>query len=189
MFAFKAKLEEHFEELARLVTTEHGKTLDESRGSVRRGIECVEVACGGPSMLMGYGLENVARGIDCTVMHQPLGVCAAIAPFNFPAMVPLWFLPFAVVCGNPFILKPSEQVRSRSSACSRSLDECGLPRRREPRARRPRSSRGDLRSSGIKAVSFVGSTPVARHVYQRATHAGKRVQALGARRELHRVTP
>ncbi|HYU79777.1 MAG TPA: aldehyde dehydrogenase family protein, partial [Vicinamibacterales bacterium] len=84
MFRFKQLLEEHFEEIARIVTTEHGKTLDESRGSVRRGIECVEVACGAPSMLMGYGLENVAHGIDCTVMRQPIGVCAAIAPFNFP---------------------------------------------------------------------------------------------------------
>ena len=96
--------------MARIVTTEHGKTLDESRGSVRRSIECVEVACGAPSMLMGYGLENVSAGIDCVAMRQPIGVCAAIAPFNFPAMVPLWFLPFAVVCGNTFVLKPSEQV-------------------------------------------------------------------------------
>jgi len=121
MFTFRALLDQHAEELARLVTTEHGKTLDEARGSVRRGIECVEVACAGPSMLMGHGLENVAAGIDCTVMRQPVGVCAAIAPFNFPAMVPLWFLPFAVVCGNTFVLKPSEQVRSRwaaSSSCS-----------------------------------------------------------------------
>src|SRR5262245_52833544 len=110
MFKFKQQLEEHFEEISRIVTTEHGKTLDEARGSVRRGIECVEVACGAPSMLMGYGLENIASGIDCSVMRQPIGVCAAIAPFNFPAMVPLWFLPFAVVSGNTFIVKPSEQV-------------------------------------------------------------------------------
>src|SRR5215471_11044613 len=92
LYKVKALLEQHFEEMARIVTTEHGKTLDEARGSVRRGIECVEVACGAPSLLMGYGLENVAPGIDCEVMRQPLGVCAAIAPFNFPAMVPLWFL-------------------------------------------------------------------------------------------------
>src|SRR6185369_16668741 len=110
MFRLQRLLEEHAEELARIVTTEHGKTLDESRGSVRRAIECVEVACGAPSMLMGYGLENISANVDCTVMRQPLGVCAAIAPFNFPAMVPLWFLPFAIVCGNTFILKPSEQV-------------------------------------------------------------------------------
>ncbi|HQX81398.1 MAG TPA: aldehyde dehydrogenase family protein, partial [Vicinamibacterales bacterium] len=99
MFTFKALLEAHAEEIARIVTTEHGKTLDESRGSVRRAIECVEVACGAPSMLMGDALENVGSGIDCTSMRQPIGVCAAIAPFNFPAMVPLWFLPFAVVSG------------------------------------------------------------------------------------------
>jgi len=95
MFRFRQALDDHFEELARIVTTEHGKTLDEARGSVRRGIECVEVACGAPSLLMGYGLENVAPGLDCQVMRQPLGVCAAIAPFNFPAMVPLWMFPVA----------------------------------------------------------------------------------------------
>src|SRR5689334_17231491 len=100
MFKFRQLLEEHFEELARLVTTEHGKTLDESRGSVRRAIECVEVACGSPSLMLGSALENVASNIDCQVVRQPLGVCAAIAPFNFPAMVPLWFLPFAVATGN-----------------------------------------------------------------------------------------
>src|SRR5436309_12202151 len=107
---FKALLEQHFDDLARTVTTEHGKTLDEARGSVRRAIECVEVACGAPSLMMGYGLEDIAKGIDCHVVRQPLGVCAAIAPFNFPAMVPLWFLPFAIVTGNSFVLKPSEQV-------------------------------------------------------------------------------
>src|SRR5688500_9770488 len=127
MFRFKALLEEHAEELARLVTTEHGKTLDESRGSVRRGIECVEVACGGPSMLMGYGLENVATNIDCVAMRQPSGVCAAIAPFNFPAMVPLWFLPSAVVCGNTFVLKPSEQVPLSMQRMFQLLEQCDLP--------------------------------------------------------------
>src|SRR5712691_6962466 len=110
LYKFKQLCEQHFEELARIVTTEHGKTLDEARGSVRRGIECVEVACGSPSLLMGYGLENIASGIDCNVIRQAVGVCAAIAPFNFPAMVPLWFLPFAVGTGNTMIVKPSEQV-------------------------------------------------------------------------------
>src|SRR5207253_8000781 len=110
MFRFVRLLEEQFEDLARTVTTEHGKTLDEARGSVRRGIECVEVACGSPSLMMGYGLENISSGIDCNVIRQPVGVCAAIAPFNFPAMVPLWFLPFAVGTGNTIIVKPSEQV-------------------------------------------------------------------------------
>src|SRR5262252_2908568 len=110
MFKFAHLLEQHFEELARIVTTEHGKTIDESRGSVRRGIECVEVACGAPSLMMGHGLEQIATSVDCHVFRQPLGVVAAITPFNFPAMVPLWFLPFAVATGNTFVLKPSEQV-------------------------------------------------------------------------------
>src|SRR5256886_9691746 len=102
LYKFKQLCEQHFEELARTVTTEHGKTLDEARGSVRRGIECVEVACGAPSLMQGYGLEDISAGIDCHVVRQPIGVVAAIAPFNFPAMVPLWFLPFAIVHGNTF---------------------------------------------------------------------------------------
>ena len=190
MFAFKARLEEHFEELARLVTTEHGKTLEESRGSVRRAIECVEVACGAPSMLMGYGLENIAPSIDCTVMRQPIGVCAAIAPFNFPAMVPMWFLPFAVVCGNTFILKPSEQVPLSQKRMFELLESCGLP----PGVVNLVNGGRDVAEAicdhpGIRAVSFVGSTEVARFIYQRATHAGKRVQALGGAKNFIVVMP
>src|SRR3954471_4358665 len=100
LYKFKQQLEDHFEALARTVTTEHGKTLDEARGSVRRGIECVEVACGAPSLMQGFGLEDISKGVDCHVVRQPLGVVAAIAPFNFPAMVPMWFLPFAIATGN-----------------------------------------------------------------------------------------
>jgi malonate-semialdehyde dehydrogenase (acetylating)/methylmalonate-semialdehyde dehydrogenase len=190
MFAFKQLLEDHFEEIARLVTTEHGKTLDESRGSVRRAIECVEVACGAPSMLMGYGLENVSAGIDCVAMRQPIGVCAAIAPFNFPAMVPLWFLPFAVVCGNTFVLKPSEQVPLSQQKMFELLERCDLP----PGVVNLVHGGKDVVEAicdhpGIKAVSFVGSTPVARLVYQRATHAGKRVQALGGAKNFIVVMP
>ncbi len=186
MFRFKALLEEHFEELARIVTTEHGKTLDEARGSVRRGIECVEVACGGPSLLMGYGLENIATSIDCTVMRQPIGVTAAIAPFNFPAMVPLWFLPFAVVCGNTFIVKPSEQVPLSQQRMFQLLEQCDLP----PGVVNLVNGGREVVEAicdhpGIKGVSFVGSTPVARLVYQRATHAGKRVPGARRRQELH----
>ncbi len=107
-FKFKALLEGHFEELIRLNTREHGKTLAESRGDVKRGIEMVEFACGIPSLLMGESLENVAKGIDCDTIRQPLGVCAGITPFNFPAMAPLWMYPVALVCGNTFVLKPSE---------------------------------------------------------------------------------
>jgi len=190
LFAFKAKLEQHFEDIARLVTIEHGKTLDESRGSLRRGIECVEVACGAPSLLMGYGLENVAPGIDCTVVRQPLGVTAAIAPFNFPAMVPLWFLPFAIACGNTFLLKPSEQVPLTQRRIIELLAECDLPPGVVNLVNGGRETTEALCDHpGIAALSFVGSTPVAREVYRRGTHAGKRVQALGGAKNFIVVMP
>ena len=190
MFTFKQLLEEHFEEIARIVTTEHGKTLDESRGSLRRGIECVEVACGAPSLLMGYGLENVASGIDCTVMRQPIGVCAAIAPFNFPAMVPLWFLPFAIVSGNTFVLKPSEQVPLSMKRIFELLDRCDLPPGVVNLVQGGKDVvEGICDHPGIRAVSFVGSTPVARLVYQRASQSGKRVQALGGAKNFIVVMP
>jgi malonate-semialdehyde dehydrogenase (acetylating)/methylmalonate-semialdehyde dehydrogenase len=190
LFKFKQLLEEHFEELARLVTTEHGKTLEEARGSVRRGIECVEVACGTPSLMMGYGLENIASGVDCSVLRQPLGVCAAIAPFNFPAMVPMWFLPFAVGTGNTFILKPSEQVPLSQQRMFQLLEQCDVP----PGVVNLVHGGRELVEAicdhpGIRGVSFVGSTPVARAVYQRATHAGKRVQALGGAKNFIVVMP
>jgi len=190
LFKFKALLEEHFEELARIVTTEHGKTLDESRGSVRRGIECVEVACGTPSLMMGYGLENIASGIDCSVIKQPLGVCAAIAPFNFPAMVPLWFLPFAVATGNCIIVKPSEQVPLSMTRMFQLLENCDLPPGVVSLVNGSRAAvEAICDHTDIRAVSFVGSTPVARAVYQRATHAGKRVQALGGAKNFIVVMP
>jgi malonate-semialdehyde dehydrogenase (acetylating)/methylmalonate-semialdehyde dehydrogenase len=187
---FKALLEQHFEEMARIVTTEHGKTLDEARGSVRRGIECVEVACGAPSLMQGFGLEDIAAGIDCHVVRQPLGVCAAIAPFNFPAMVPMWFLPFAIVTGNTFVLKPSEQVPLSQRKMIALLERCDLP----PGVVNLVNGGRDVVNAicdhpGIRAVSFVGSTPVAKHVYQRATHAGKRVQALGGAKNFVVVMP
>ena len=190
LFRFRQLLEENFEELARTVTTEHGKTIDESRGSVRRGIECVEVACGSPSLMMGYGLENISSGIDCQMIKQPIGVVAAIAPFNFPAMVPLWFLPFAVGTGNTIIVKPSEQVPLSQRLVFRLLEKCDLP-----------PGVVNLVNGGrevveaicdhpeIRAVSFVGSTPVAKAVWQRATHAGKRVQALGGAKNFVVVMP
>ena len=190
LFKFKAQLEENFEELARIVTTEHGKTLDEARGSVRRGIECVEVACGSPSLMMGYGLENISSGIDCNVIRQPVGVCAAIAPFNFPAMVPLWFLPFAVGTGNTIIVKPSEQVPLSMKRMFELLERCDLP---PGVVNLVNGGRAVVEAicdhPDIRAVSFVGSTPVARTVYQRATHAGKRVQALGGAKNFIIVMP
>jgi malonate-semialdehyde dehydrogenase (acetylating)/methylmalonate-semialdehyde dehydrogenase len=190
LYKFKALLELHFDELARIVTTEHGKTLGESRGSVRRGIECVEVACGAPSLMQGSALEDIATGIDCHVVRQPLGVCAAIAPFNFPAMVPMWFLPFAIVAGNTFVLKPSEQVPLSQRKMAELLQQCDLP----PGVLNLVNGGADVVNAicdhpGIRAVSFVGSTPVARHVYQRASHAGKRVQALGGAKNFVVVMP
>jgi len=190
LYRFKSAMEEHFEELTQLVTTEHGKTIDEARGSVRRGIECVEVACGAPSLMQGSGLEDIAAGIDCHVVRQPLGVCAAIAPFNFPAMVPMWFLPFAIVTGNTFVLKPSEQVPLSQRRMAELLQQCDLP----PGVVNLVNGGADVVNAicdhpGIRAVSFVGSTAVAKHVYQRATHAGKRVQALGGAKNFVVVMP
>jgi malonate-semialdehyde dehydrogenase (acetylating)/methylmalonate-semialdehyde dehydrogenase len=190
MFRLRARLEDRFDELAELVTTEHGKTLEESRGSLRRAIDCVEVACGAPSMLMGQSLENVASGLDCTVFRQPLGVCAAIAPFNFPVMVPMWFLPFAVVSGNTFVVKPSEQVPLSLARIFELLDQCGLPAGVVNLVNGGREVVEALCDHpGIRALSFVGSTPVARGVYERATRAGKRVQALGGAKNFVVVMP
>jgi malonate-semialdehyde dehydrogenase (acetylating)/methylmalonate-semialdehyde dehydrogenase len=190
LFKFKAQLEEHFEELARIVTTEHGKTIDEARGSVRRGIECVEVACGAPSLMMGYGLEDISRGIDCHVVRQPLGVCAAIAPFNFPAMVPMWFLPTAIATGNTFVLKPSEQVPLSQRLMIDLLQRCDVPHGVVNLVNGGREVVDAICDHpGIRAVSFVGSTPVAKHVYQRASNAGKRVQALGGAKNFVVVMP
>src|SRR5436190_275362 len=190
LYRFKARLEEHFEEMARIVTTEHGKTLDEARGSVRRGIECVEVACGAPSLMQGFGLEDISAGIDCHVVRQPLGVAAAIAPFNFPAMVPMWFLPFAIVTGNTFILKPSEQVPLSQRKTIDLLQRCDLPPGVVNLVNGGREVVDAICDHpGIRAVSFVGSTPVAKHVYQRASHAGKRVQALGGAKNFVIVMP
>jgi malonate-semialdehyde dehydrogenase (acetylating)/methylmalonate-semialdehyde dehydrogenase len=190
LFRFRELLEEHFEDLAGTVTREHGKTLDESRGSVRRGIECVEVACGTPSLMMGYGLENIAAGIDCNVLRQPLGVCAAIAPFNFPAMVPLWFLPFAIGSGNTFVLKPSEQVPMTQGKIARLLESAGLPPGVVNLVHGGREVvEAICDHPDIRAVSFVGSTAVAKAVYRRGTHAGKRVQALGGAKNFVVVMP
>jgi malonate-semialdehyde dehydrogenase (acetylating)/methylmalonate-semialdehyde dehydrogenase len=190
MFRFVELLEQHFEEIARTVTTEHGKTIGESRGSTRRGIECVEVACGAPSLMMGYGLEQIATNVDSTVFRQPLGVVAAITPFNFPAMVPLWFLPFAVATGNCIIVKPSEQVPLSARIMFKLLEQCGIPPGVVSLVHGGREIvEGICDHPGIRAVSFVGSTPIARAVYQRGTHAGKRVQALGGAKNFVIVMP
>jgi malonate-semialdehyde dehydrogenase (acetylating)/methylmalonate-semialdehyde dehydrogenase len=173
-------LEEHFEELVRCNTREHGKTLVESRGDVRRGLEMIEFACGVPSLLMGESLENIARGIDCDTIRQPLGVCAGITPFNFPAMVPLWMYPTAIACGNTFVLKPSEKVPLTAIKIVKLLEKAGLPKGVLNLVHGGRDCVDALLTHPkVKAISFVGSTPIARHIFEVGTKHGKRVQSNG----------
>lgn len=180
LFRFKTLLEDHFEELVRCNTREHGKTWVESRGDVKRGIEMIEFACGIPSLLMGEALENVARGIDSETVRQPLGVCAGITPFNFPCMVPLWMYPVAIACGNTFVLKPSEKVPLTAIKVAELFEQAGLPKGVLNIVHGGRECVDALLAHpGIKAISFVGSTPVARHIYEVGTKHGKRVQANG----------
>jgi malonate-semialdehyde dehydrogenase (acetylating)/methylmalonate-semialdehyde dehydrogenase len=189
---FHQKLEQHFDELVRLVTTNQGKTLAEGRGSLMRTIENVEVACAGPSLLMGgYGLENVgARGVDSHVIREPLGVCAIVTPFNFPAMVPMMFLPYALVAGNTVVVKPSEQVPLLQRRLAELLMECDLPPGVLNIVNGGRQAVETLCDHpDVRAVSFVGSSPVARAVYKRATSAGKRAQCFGGAKNLVVVMP
>lgn len=180
LFRFKMLLEENFEALAQLVTLEHGKTLAESRGDVRRGIEMVEFACGIPLLLMGETLENVARGIDCETIRQPLGVCVGITPFNFPAMVPLWMYPVAIACGNTFVLKPSEKVPLTAIRIVELLEKAGLPKGVMNIVHGGRDCVDALlKHPKVKAISFVGSTPVAKYIFETGTQHGKRVQSNG----------
>jgi malonate-semialdehyde dehydrogenase (acetylating)/methylmalonate-semialdehyde dehydrogenase len=179
-FKFKTLLEENFEELVRSNTREHGKTLVESRGDVKRGIEMVEFACGAPSLLMGENLENIARGIDCDTIRQPLGVCVGITPFNFPAMVPLWMYPTALVCGNTFVLKPSEKVPLTAIKIAKLLDQAGLPKGVFNIVHGGRECVDALLTHPkVKAISFVGSTPIAKYIFEVGTKHGKRVQSNG----------
>jgi malonate-semialdehyde dehydrogenase (acetylating)/methylmalonate-semialdehyde dehydrogenase len=180
LFKLKYLMEEHFDDLAATVTRENGKTLDEARGSVRRGIENVEHACGIPTLMMGKTLEDVAAGIDCEYVRQPLGVFAAITPFNFPAMVPCWFWPYAIATGNTFILKPSEQVPFSPTRLIELAHEAGIPAGVLNLLHGGKDAVNALLAHpGITGISFVGSSPVAKHVYQEAAKYGKRVQALG----------
>jgi malonate-semialdehyde dehydrogenase (acetylating)/methylmalonate-semialdehyde dehydrogenase len=180
LFDLRNVMEKHFEELVALCTEEHGKTLDESRGDVRRGIENVETAAGIPSLMMGDALEQIATGIDCVSVRQPMGVFAVIAPYNFPSMVPLWFLPYAIATGNTVIVKPSEQVPFSQQRLFELVDTLGLPQGVVNTVNGGKDVvNGLLEHPGIAGVSFVGSSPVARHVYARAGATGKRAQALG----------
>jgi malonate-semialdehyde dehydrogenase (acetylating)/methylmalonate-semialdehyde dehydrogenase len=190
LFVLREKLEARREELARSVTTEMGKTLPDARAEVGRMIEMVETACAVPTTMQGRIIEDVARNVDCETVRQPVGVCAAIVPFNFPAMVPFWFLPFAIACGNTFVLKPSEQVPLTQSLAFEVLDELDLP----PGVVNlvnggPPVVDAILDHPGIDAVSFVGSAKVARHIYSRAAASGKRVQALGGAKNHMVVMP
>jgi malonate-semialdehyde dehydrogenase (acetylating)/methylmalonate-semialdehyde dehydrogenase len=187
---FRMLLEEHFEDIVRSNTREHGKTLVESRGDVKRGMEMVEFALGVPSLLMGEVLENLARGIDCEAIRQPLGVCAGITPFNFPAMVPLWMYPVAIACGNTYVLKPSEKVPLTSIKIAKLLEKAGLPKGVLNIVHGGREVVDALlMHPKVKAISFVGSTPVARHIYETGTKHGKRVQSNGGAKNYVVVMP
>src|SRR5271156_295899 len=180
LFKLKTLLEENIDELARLITIENGKTFGEAKAELRRGIENVEVACGIPMMMQGHVLEDVTPGVDEMQIRQPLGVVAAITPFNFPAMIVYWFLPYAIACGNTFVLKPSERVPLTARKIFELLHETGLPRvvvnlvvGAKP------AVDALLHHPDVRAISFVGSTPVAKYIYVEGAAHGKRVQCQG----------
>jgi malonate-semialdehyde dehydrogenase (acetylating)/methylmalonate-semialdehyde dehydrogenase len=180
MFKFKNLLEEHYEEIARIVTREHGKTFAEAKASVQRGIEVVEYACGIPSLIHGECVSNIATNVDAESSRFPLGVCAGITPFNFPAMVPLWMYPIALTCGNTFVLKPSEKVPLASIYIADLLRRAGLPDGVFNMVHGGKDCvNAILEHPLIKAISFVGSTSIAKYVYEKGTAHGKRVQAAG----------
>ncbi|WP_309109751.1 CoA-acylating methylmalonate-semialdehyde dehydrogenase [Saccharothrix sp.] len=190
LFKFRQLVDEHREELAALITAEHGKVLSDAAGEVQRGLEVVEFACGIPHLLKGEHAEQVSRGVDAYSLRQPLGVVAGITPFNFPVMVPMWMFPVAIAAGNAFVLKPSERDPSASVRLAELFQEAGLPDGVLT------VLQGDavavnalLDHPDVAAVSFVGSTPIAKHVYARGTAAGKRVQALGGAKNHMVVLP
>jgi malonate-semialdehyde dehydrogenase (acetylating) / methylmalonate-semialdehyde dehydrogenase len=190
LFELRERLVARADDLARSVTTEMGKTLADASAEVARMIEMVEAACAVPTTMQGRILEDVSRNIDAETIRQPVGVCAAIVPFNFPAMVPFWFLPFAIACGNTFVLKPSEQVPLTQQIAFEELDALGLPAGVVNLVNGSREVvEGILDHPGIDAVSFVGSAPVAKIVYERAAKSGKRVQALGGAKNHMVVMP
>ncbi len=190
MQEFLSLMKKHQKELAAIVTDEHGKTLPDAMGSVQRGIEVVEFACGIPHLLKGEHAENVGTQVDTHTVRQPVGVCAGITPFNFPVMVPLWMFPMAIACGNSFILKPSEKVPSASIRMAELLKEAGLPDGVLNVVHGDKEAvDAILAHPGIHAVSFVGSTPIARYIYETCARNGKRVQALGGAKNHAVVLP
>lgn len=190
-YRLKDVLEDNFEELAKITTVEAGKTSDESRGELRRAIEMVEVACGIPSLMMGSNLEDISKNIDCTATRQPLGVFAAIAPYNFPLMVPFWFWPFAVACGNTYIVKPSEQDPLSQQRIFELIDEEGgfPPGVLNLVNGGKETVTSLLENPVIKGISFVGSSAVAKIVYRKCGETGKRVQSLGGAKNFLVVMP
>jgi malonate-semialdehyde dehydrogenase (acetylating)/methylmalonate-semialdehyde dehydrogenase len=190
MFRFKELLEKHHDEMARLITREHGKVLDDARGEVVRGIEVVEFATGIPHLLKGEYSEQVSTGIDQFSLRQPLGVCAGITPFNFPCMVPMWMYPIAIACGNTFVLKPSERDPSPSLLMAELLKEAGLPDGVFNVVQGDKAAVDALIAHpDVAALSFVGSTPIARYIHDEGGRRGKRVQALGGAKNHMVVMP
>ena len=180
LFRYRELLEEHFEDLARLIVRENGKLLSEARGSLRRGVDVVEFACGVPSLLMGRVLPEIARNMDSYVIHEPLGVVVGIPPFNFPAMIPLWMMPLAVACGNAFLLKPAEKAPLTGARLVELFADAGLPPGVVGVVHGGKEvSERLITDPRVQAVSFVGSSAVAESVYRTASAHGKRVQALG----------
>src|SRR6202011_2927194 len=190
LMRFRDLMQTHKSDLARLVSQEHGKTATDAEGSITRGIEVVEFATGIPHLLKGDFSDNVGTEVDSFSLRQPMGVCAGITPFNFPAMVPMWMFPVALACGNTFILKPSEKDPSTAVALAQLLTEAGLPDGALNVVHGDRETVDYLLDHPeIQALSFVGSTPVAEYVYRRGTAAGKRVQALGGAKNHMVVLP
>ncbi len=190
MFRYKALIEDNADELAALVTAEHGKVLSDAGGSVTRGLEVVEFACGIPQLLKGEYTEQVGRGIDAWTTRQPLGVCAGITPFNFPAMVPMWMYPMAIACGNTFILKPSEKDPSCALRLAELATEAGLPDGVLNVVNGDKEAvDAILEHPDVPAISFVGSTPIAHYIYSTGAAKGKRVQALGGAKNHMVVMP
>ena len=180
LYRFKTLLEKHADEVAAILTMENGKVIEDARVEVRRAIQMVEVACGMPSLMMGDSLNDVSRGIDSRTVREPLGVCAGITPFNFPAMVQMWMIPFAIATGNTFILKPSEKVPLTPTRCAELLVEAGVPQGVFQIIHGGKEAVDALMHHPlVKAVSFVGSTPIAKYIYTTSSAQGKRVQALG----------
>jgi malonate-semialdehyde dehydrogenase (acetylating)/methylmalonate-semialdehyde dehydrogenase len=180
LFNYRSLLEKEFDSICKITTLEHGKTLSESRGELQRGLECVEYACGIPELMKGEYLENIAHGIDCELIRQPLGICAGITPFNFPAMIAMWMFPLAIASGNTFILKPSEKVPLTAIRLVELLEKAGLHKGVLNLVHGGKDSvDAILTHPDVRAVSFVGSTPVAKYIYETGTQNGKRVQANG----------